>query len=109
MKRKKKHHRRRLFLLQLGSQLIEAHVRRRQQQPQSTQRDVKLALQGIGKATTTFSQFSRASSIIAKRRCQLCSKERDRKIISHCARSNAPCCSDHHILICTTCGDNFLK
>ncbi|CAF4808542.1 unnamed protein product, partial [Rotaria magnacalcarata] len=65
--------------------LIEAHVDRRQQQPQSMQRGVKLALQAIGQ-TTTLSQPPMASTIAVKRRCQLCSRERDRKVITHCAR-----------------------
>ena len=42
-----KTHRRRLFLLQLGFELVEAHVLRRQQQPQSMQKNVRLAMQAI--------------------------------------------------------------
>ncbi|CAF3400997.1 unnamed protein product, partial [Rotaria socialis] len=42
------------------------------------QRGVKLALQAIGQ-TTTLSQPPMASTIAVKRRCQLCSRERDRK------------------------------
>ena len=38
-----KTHRRRLFLLQLGFELEEAHVLRRQQQSQSMQKNVRLA------------------------------------------------------------------
>ena len=42
-----KRHRRRLFLLQLGLDLVSDHLNRRRQQPQSMPRNVRLALQAI--------------------------------------------------------------
>ncbi|CAF4780839.1 unnamed protein product [Rotaria sp. Silwood2] len=49
----KKRHCQRLFLMQLGYDLVEPHIDRRQQQPQARQRDVRMAMQAIGQTITT--------------------------------------------------------
>jgi hypothetical protein len=104
----KKRHRRRLFLLQLGHDLVEFHINRRRQQPQAIQKDVRLAMQAIGQTITT-PQSDKISATDVKRRCQLCSRERDRKVITRCASCSIPCCPDHHKVICTMCCETFLR
>lgn len=101
-----KTHRRRLFLLQLGHDLVRNHLDRRRQQPQAMQRDVRLAMQAIGVPLITSS--SDAGSVIGVRqRCRLCSRERDRKVITRCASCHSSCCPDHYKVICDTCYEIF--
>jgi hypothetical protein len=104
----KKRHRRRLFLMQLGYDLVEPHLDRRRQQPQALQRDVRMAMQAIGQIITT-SQPDTVLSTSVRRRCQLCPRERDRKVMTHCSSCNIPCCPDHHKIICTMCCETFLR
>jgi len=101
-----KRHRRRLFLLQLGHDLVHDHLNRRRQQPQAMQRDVRLAMQAIGLPLITPS-FDAESVTGVKQRCRLCSRERDRKVITRCASCHIPCCPDHHKVICDTCCEIF--
>ena len=100
-----KTHRRRLFLLQLGFELVEAHVLRRQQQPQPMQRNVRLAMQAIG-LPMVVSIPHNSSENVARRRCRFYPRERDRKVVTNC---NIPCCSDHHKVICDVCCEVLLK
>jgi hypothetical protein len=104
----RKQHRRRVFLLQLGHDLVESHLNQRRQQPQAIQRDVRLAMQAIGQ-TVTISKADNISTTGGKKRCQLCPRERDRKVITHCTNCNVACCPDHHKIICATCCEIFLK
>jgi hypothetical protein len=104
----KKRHRRRLFSLQLGHDLVEFHIDRRRQQPQAIQKDVRLAMQAIGQIITT-PQSNKVSTTDVKRRCQLCSRERDQKVITRCASCSIPCCPDHHKVICSMCCETFLR
>ena len=73
-----KTHRRRLFLLQFGFELVEAHVLRRKQQPQSMQKNVRLAMQAIG-LPMAVSIPHNSSENVARRCCRFCPRERDRK------------------------------
>ena len=103
-----KRHRRRLFLIQLGHELVELYLDRRRQQPQTTQRGVRLAVETIGLSIAS-TLPTNASAGVAKRRCQLCSRERDRKVITHCTTCNTSCCQDHHKTICNVCCGTFLQ
>ncbi|CAF4374361.1 unnamed protein product, partial [Adineta steineri] len=49
----KKSYRRRLFLMELGYDLLQSHLDRRQHQPQALQKNVRIAMQGIGLTITT--------------------------------------------------------
>ncbi len=103
----KKTHRRRIFLLELGYHLVQSHLDRRRHQPQTLQKNVRIAMQAIGLTGTT-SQPNTVSAATVKQRCHLCPRERDRKVITHCSSCNIPCCPDHHKVICTTCSEMFL-
>jgi hypothetical protein len=104
-----KRHRRRLFLLQLSHDLVNDHLNRRRQQPQAMQRNVRLALQAIGLPLTTPLPDDTIPISGIKQRCRLCSRGRDRKVITHCASCHASCCPDHHKVICDTCYDTFTE
>ena len=101
-------HRRRLFLLEIGRELINDHVNRRRQQPHVLQKNVRLALQAIGLPPTTSSYDTELSSGI-KQRCRLCSRERDRKVVTRCASCHVHCCPDHCKVLCDTCYDECLE
>ena len=103
----RKSHRRRLFLMELGYDLLQSHLDRRGHQPEALQKNVRLALQVIGIVVTT-SQSNTVSEVTVKKRCHLCPRERDRKVITHCASCGIPCCPDHHKVICTMCSETFL-
>ena len=103
----KKNHRRRLFLMELGYDLVQLHLDRRQHQPQALQKNVLVAMQAIGLTVTT-SHPTIVSTATTKQRCHLCPRERDRKVMTHCSSCNAPCCPDHHKVVCTTCSEKFL-
>jgi hypothetical protein len=99
-------HRRRLFLQQLGRSLVEAHLNERCQNPQAIQRNVRLAMQAIG-LSIAGSVPAAVSKASGKQRCRLCSRERDRKVVTRCANCHVPCCSDHHKIICDSCWKKF--
>ncbi|CAF1291691.1 unnamed protein product [Rotaria sordida] len=103
----KKCYRRRIFLMELGYDLIQSHLERRQHQPQALQKGVRIAMQAIGLTVAT-SQPNTVSTDTAKQRCHLCPRERDRKVVTHCSSCNIPCCPDHHKVICTVCNETFL-
>jgi hypothetical protein len=103
----KKCYRRRIFLMELGYDLIQSQLDRRQHQPQALQKGVRIAIQAIG-LTIAASQPNTVSTAIAKQRCHLCPRERDRKVVTHCSSCNIPCCPDHHKVICTVCSETFL-
>ena len=103
----KKSHRRRLFLIELGYDLIQSHLDQRRHQPQAFQKNVRIAIQAIGLTVTT-SQPNTVSTATVKQRCHLCPRERDRKVITHCSSCNVSCCPDHHKDICTMCSETFL-
>ncbi|CAF2119811.1 unnamed protein product [Rotaria magnacalcarata] len=100
--------RRRLFLLQLGFELVEARLHRRQQQSQSIQQSVGWVMQTIGLPVIIPMPDSMSESYV-RRRCQLCPRQRDHRAITHCNSCNVPCCSDHHKVICDMCCETFLK
>ncbi|CAF1049694.1 unnamed protein product [Rotaria sordida] len=104
----KKCYRRRIFLMELGYDLIQSHLERRQHQPQALQKRVRIAMQAIGLTVAT-SQPNTVSTDTAKQRCHLCPRERDRKVVTHCSSCNIPCCPDHHKVICTVCSETFLR
>ena len=95
-------HRRRLFLQELGRSLTDAHLDRRHQNPQAVQRNVRLAMQSIGLSVTSTEPVATLEAG-GKQRCRLCSRERDRKVATHCADCHIPCCPDHHKIICDLC------
>ena len=104
----RKCHRRRLFLMELGYDLLQSHLDRRVHLPEALQKNVRLALQAIG-ITVTTSQSNTVLEVTVKKLCQVCPRERDRKVITHCASCDVPCCPDHHKVICTTCSETFLR
>ncbi|CAF1561714.1 unnamed protein product [Adineta ricciae] len=75
----KKNYRRRLFLIELGYDLIQSHLDRRRQQPHALQQTVRIAIQALGLTVTT-SHPTIVSASTGKQRCHLCPRERDRKI-----------------------------
>ena len=77
-------------------------------QLQTTQRGVRLAMETI-ELSIASTLPTNASAGVVKRRCQLCSRERDRKVITRCTRCNTPCCPDHHKTICNVCCETFLQ
>ena len=101
-------HRRRLFLLELGRDLVSDRLNHRLQQPQAMQRNVRLTMQAIGQSFTVPLPNTTPISGI-KQRCQLCSRERDWKVITHCAFCHSPCCPDHQKVICDTCCETFTE
>ncbi|CAF4464602.1 unnamed protein product [Rotaria sp. Silwood2] len=103
----KKCYRRRIFIMELGYDLIQSHLERRQHQPQALQKGVRIAMQAIGLTVAT-SQPITVSTDTAKQHCHLCPRERDRKVVTHCSSCNIPCCPDHHKVICTVCSETFL-
>ncbi|CAF4192844.1 unnamed protein product [Rotaria sp. Silwood2] len=91
-----------------GHELVDPYLNRRRQQPQALQKEVRLAMQTIGLPIITSTFPENASAGVVKRRCQLCSREQDRKVITHCTSCNISCCPDHHKVICNTCCETFL-
>ncbi len=98
-----KHYRRRLFLNQLGNELISDQLERRLETPQALQRGVRAAMQAIGRLDTRPRPNDQAPAVTGKRRCQLCPRREDRKVLTRCAYCEVYCCPRHHSVICDTC------
>ncbi len=64
-------------------------------------------MQAIG-LTVAASQPNTVSTATAKKRCHLCPRERDRKVVTHCSSCNILCWPDQHKVICTVCSETFL-
>ncbi|CAF1445989.1 unnamed protein product [Adineta ricciae] len=102
----KKNYRRGLFLMELGYDLVQSHLDRRRQQPHALQQNVPIAIQALGLTVTT-SHPTIVSTSNGKQRCHICPRERTRKANTHCSDCNAPCCPDHHTVICTMCNETL--
>ncbi|CAF1690849.1 unnamed protein product, partial [Adineta ricciae] len=74
----KKNYRRRLFLMELGYDLVQSHLDGRRQQPHALQQNVRIAIQALGLTGTT-SHPVIVSASTGKQHCHLCPRERDRK------------------------------
>ena len=99
----RKSHRRRLFLQELGRNLVDSHLNRRRQNPAALQRNVRIAMQSLGfpivDSTTVVSKAG------VKQRCHLCPRVRDRKVVTCCSSCKKACCPDHQEIICRSCLD----
>ncbi|CAF1509660.1 unnamed protein product [Adineta ricciae] len=102
----KKNYRRRLFLMELGYDLVQSHLDGRRQQPHALQQNVRIAIQALGLTGTT-SHPVIVSASTGKQHCHLCPRERDRKVHTHGSSCNAPCCPVHHTVICTMCNETL--
>ena len=103
-----KHYKRRLFLKELGNQLVEREIHRRERNPQAMQQQVKVAMKALGRnivppvrAVTAVTQPQSS-----RRRCFLCDRSNDKKISNVCAACNNPCCKNHGEFLCNYCNDN---
>lgn len=101
----KKLYRQRLFLQQLGRNLVDSHLNQRCQNACVVQRGVRLAMCSLGLSMTQPIRTISASS--GKQRCYICPRIRDRKVATKCSTCHSPCCPDHHKTICDICLELF--
>ena len=66
-----KNYRRRLFLKELGNELVSDQLQRRLETPQALQRGVRTAMQAIGRLDGWPAPNHQAPAAAGKRRCQL--------------------------------------
>jgi hypothetical protein len=97
-----KHYRRRLFLYDLGNQLVNDQVQRRLETPTALQKGVRLAMQSLGRLLTRPTP-NRPATVARKSRCQLCPQVQDKKVLTRCEYCEMYCCPSHHSVICNTC------
>ena len=96
-----KHHKRRLFIKELGNQLVERELLRRQANPQAMQRHVRSAMIALGREIQLPTTETPSTSF--KQRCHLCDRSADRKVKILCSTCGKPCCRDHAAFVCQDC------
>jgi hypothetical protein len=80
--------------------LVDAHCL---ETPQALQRGVRAAMQAIGRLDTRPRHNDQAPPVTGKRRCQLCPRIEDRKVVKRCVYCEVYCCPRHYSVICDTC------
>ena len=97
-----KHYRRRLFLHELGNELVSDQLQRRLETPQALQGGVRAAMQARGRLSARPAPNDQTPAATVKRRCQLCPRREDKKVMTRCAYCEVYCCPRHHSVICDT-------
>jgi len=115
---KNKTHRRRLFLKQLGKDLVEEHMRSRLALPglsvklrntiEECVRDVNQSdnMEDVRHDCENSWRADGAAPISGKRcrgRCALCDRSKDKKTRVTCSKCNAFACADHVVMLCKGC------
>ena len=101
-----KNFKRRLFLKELGTQLIEPALRYREANLQAMRLHVKLAFKALGKAMEHIpaNPDAQATPPISRRmRCLICPKSKDKKVSIFCSACDSPCCKEHGQTVCDNC------
>ena len=96
-----KHHKRRLFLKQLGRELVNPEINRRIQYPLTLHAGVKEALKSLGVAIP-HPQLQQPAAPSLKR-CLFCPRSSDRRTQIICNNCKLNCCKEHQIIICPAC------
>ena len=98
-----KHYRRRLYLKELGNELVSGHLQRRLETPQALQAGVRRAMIDIGLLPSRPTANTRPPPATGKRRCQICPRMEDKKVITKCVYCEIHCCPRHHSIMCDVC------
>lgn len=98
---------RRNFLVQLGKELVDEHMRRRLQAPK-LRKDVKESIQTILGIEQELSQPSTSgeSTPVTKskrKRCSICPPKTDRKTFHECVKCQVPLCVQCGKMVCPKC------
>ena len=101
---------RRLFIKELGKELIMPHMKRRmegtpQLQTHITEAMGRCGLRKINAATTQPQENIRQEGQVKRKRCKICPAAKDRKASSWCSKCTSPVCKEHKhvIVICEAC------
>ena len=103
-----KNYKRRLFLKELGCQLVETALDRRQENAQAMQKHVKMAFKALGRQVdrpAIAHDPAAAQPHSRRQRCLLCARLNDKKVTTTCSACHNPCCKDHGQFVCDTCRD----
>ncbi|XP_067101197.1 piggyBac transposable element-derived protein 4-like [Osmerus mordax] len=100
---------RRLFIKELGKELVMPHMKRRMEGTPHLQKHIIEAMGRCGiqtlKPTTTQPQEDiRQARQKKRKRCNICPAAKDRKASSWCSQCTRPVCKEHkHVVICEAC------
>jgi len=102
-----KNFKRRLFLKEVGGQLIEPALYRREINPQAMQLHVKLAFKALGRAIERppanpgDAQATLPQSCCM--RCLICPRSQDKKVSTFCSACDSPFCKEHGQIVSDKC------
>lgn len=104
---------RRLFIKELGKELVMPHMKRRMEDTPTLQKHIIEAMGrcGIEKqntATTQPQEDMRQEGPAKRKRCAICPSAKDRKASSWCSQCKRPVCKEHKrvVVICATCEES---
>jgi hypothetical protein len=104
-----KSHRRRLFLRELGMQLVDAHVRDRLSRPQAKRRQIQNSAQQSGFIVVDdHPRVAEISESKRLRRCVSCPRKKEQKTTRQCALCGRATCTQHSAIHCHQCGSKYL-
>ncbi|XP_027129155.1 piggyBac transposable element-derived protein 4-like [Larimichthys crocea] len=101
---------RRLFIKELGKELVMPHMKRRMEGTPKLQKHIIEAMGRCGlkkqnPATTQPQESTRQEGQRKRKRCAICPVSRDRKVSSWCSQCTRPVCKEHkhQIIMCEAC------
>jgi hypothetical protein len=100
------HHRRRIYLKQLGNELVCGYLQRRMANPYALQKGVPLALKALGYSIQHQKQNEEGAPAQKRSRCAYCpcrGPGGDRKTKTTCSVCNKPICNAHQSVTCYEC------
>lgn len=96
---------RRLFIKELGKELVMPHMRRRMEGTSHLQTHITEAMErcGLKKVSTATTQPQEGQ--VKRKRCKICPTAKDRKASSWCSKCTSPVCKEHKhvVVICEAC------
>lgn len=101
---------RRLFIKDLGKELVMPHMKRRMEGSPKLQKHIIEAMGRCGltkqsTATTQQQESTRQEGQRKRKRCVICPVSKDRKVSSWCSQCTSPVCKEHkhQVVICEMC------
>ncbi|KAI4804290.1 hypothetical protein KUCAC02_025921 [Chaenocephalus aceratus] len=96
---------RRLFIKELGKELVMPHMRRRMEGTSHLQTHITEAMERCGLKEVSAATTQPQEGQVKRKRCKICPTAKDRKASSWCSKCTSPVCKEHThvVVICEAC------
>ncbi|KAJ4934868.1 hypothetical protein JOQ06_007649, partial [Pogonophryne albipinna] len=91
---------RRLFIKELGKELVMPHMRRRMEGTSHLQTHITEAMERCGLKKVSAATTQPQEGQVKRKRCKICPTAKDRKASSWCSKCTSPVCKEHkHVVV----------